>query len=275
MKTLKRYCSRILSLLASQDFKPGFIAITRMRCKQWDCEFCSIKNGDMWRAHLLDTFLRRMLEKHWVFVTLTAPSWSHHNPMKSLTKLKRAWGKMYDKLRYKNKGRLSYVMVYETHESGAFHCHALVDMGVIYDAFNAPIDATLQGEERVDAEKAHPFGKWLKNAAVDAKAGWVCHATRIQEGDTSQDNCRLAVGYVTKYFTKGAAEMKMPPRWRRIGTSRDIGSPKTKAKKEFSWQVRQFITPKDAQQIPHYLLGEEREIDASDFGDEGIYPASE
>lgn len=226
----------------------------------------------MWRAHLLQTFLHEMKEKRWVFVTLTAPPWAHKTPIKSLNVLKKAWSKMYDKLRYKNGGRLSYVMVYETHESGAFHVHALVDMGDVYDAYNEAIDRTLSRKEIIKQEKAHSFGVWLKDAAVSSKAGWVCHATRILEGEAQEDNARLAVGYVSKYLTKGSLEMEMPPRWRRLGTSRDIGSPKTKSKKEFTWHVRHAISIKDVKHIPHYLIPEDRALDPSDFGETGLYP---
>lgn len=259
-------------MLASPDFKPGFISLTRMRCKQWDCPFCCIKNGDMWRAHLLHTLCETMPDLRWVFVTLTAPSWSHHDPKKSLIALKKAWGKMYDKLRYKNGGTLTYVMLYETHKSGAFHVHALCAMGAVYDEMGEGFNWDGPYDTIVDAEKAHPFGKWLKEKAVASKAGWVCHARRIQEGDTGGDNQRLAVGYITKYITKGAGELVMPPRWRRIGTSRDIGSPKTKSKKEFKWAVRQSVHYKETDMIPHWVISENRPLDASDFGDSGFYP---
>lgn len=229
----------------------------------------------MWRAHLLQTFLHGMEDERWIFVTLTAPSWAHYNPLKSLKSLKKGWGKMYDKLRYKNGGKLSYVMVYETHKSGAFHVHALANMGDVYDASDEQINSSFQGEERIKAEKAHQFCVWLKDKATNSKIGWVCHATRIKEGDTQNDNARLAVGYIAKYFTKGSLEMAMPARWRRIGTSRDIGSPKTKSKKEFTWVVRHSISERDVRAIPHYLMSENRLLDASDFGDTGLYPESD
>lgn len=163
-------------------------------------------------------------------------------------------------------------MLYETHKSGAYHVHALVDMGAIYDDYGVSIPHCDEKRGTIRFEKMHPFAVWLKEKATDAKMGWVCHATRIHEGKSGQDNARLAVGYITKYVTKGASELVMPPRWRRIGTSRDIGSPKTKSKKEFSWHVRHSIHGRDTDKIPHYLISENRELDASDFGDTGLYP---
>jgi len=182
---------------------------------------------------------------------------------------------MYDKLRHLGGGRLSYVMVYETHKSGSFHVHALVSLGEQYDLHGVEIAEGLSRQEKVKAEKKHPFCRWLKKKAVDAKAGWVCHATRIQEGPTGGDNARLAVGYISKYFTKGSRGLAMPKRWRRLGASQDIGSPKTKGKGGFTWAVRHAVLPADTKRIDHYLINEGRLLEPSDFGDTGMYPSPE
>lgn len=271
-----KYCPRIKTLISSWDFKPGFLAVSRMRCRQWDCEYCSIKNADMWRAHLLHTFCELMQDERWVFVTLTVPPWVHNKPVNvSLEILKKAWGKMYDKLRYLNGGKLSYVLVFETHASGIFHVHALCNMGNKYDAYGVTINYALPHEERIQAEKEHPFCIWLKEKCVDVKLGWVCHATRIREGNTSKDNARLAVGYITKYFTKAVKEVILPKRARRVCTSRDIGSPRSKSKKEFSWSLKGSINWRSTKSVPHWLVTEGRILGPGDFGDDGYYPSIE
>lgn len=271
-----RYCPRIKNLIASWDFKEGYLSICRMRCRQWDCEYCATKNADMWRAHLLHTICELMEDKRWVFVTLTVPPWAHkQHPFKSLELLKKAWGSMYDRLRYKNGGRLSYVLVYECHASGVFHVHCLCDMGDVYDAYNVSINYKASYDERIEAEKAHPFGIWLKEKATDVSLGWVCHATRIREGDTGKDNARLAVGYVTKYFSKGIGEVLLPKRWRRLATSRDIGSPRSKSQKKYTWALKSAIHWKSAKTARIWLVSEDRTLGAQDFGDDGYYPAIE
>ena len=271
-----RYCPRIKTLIGSWDFKPGFLAIARMRCRQWDCEFCAIKNADMWRAHLLHTFCEIMTDKKWIFVTLTVPPWAHKQPVNvSLALLKKAWNGMYDKLRYKNGGRLSYVLVYETHASGVFHVHALCDMGDVYDLYAVTIDYTLPYDDRIEAEKAHPFGVWLKEKATDEKLGWVCHATRIREGQTGQDNARLAVGYITKYFSKAVTEVVLPKRARRICTSRDIGSPRSKRQKEYTWFIKPAMRVPKATAGLIWLVSEGRVLSGRDVGDDGYYPPLE
>lgn len=270
------YCPRIKTLIASWDFKPGYLAIARMRCRQWDCEYCAVKNADMWRAHLLHTFCEVMTDKRWVFITLTVPGWAHRQPVNvSLELLKKAWNGMYDKLRYKNGGHLSYVLVYETHASGIFHVHALCDMGDDYDAYYTVNGLRRDHEERVADEKEHSFCVWLKEKATDEKLGWVCHAARIREGDTGADNARLAVGYITKYISKAATEVVLPKRARRICTSRDIGSPRSKSKKEFSWVIKPSIQWRSSRAVPHWLVSEDRVLNASDFGDDGYYPPLE
>jgi len=247
-----------------------------MRCRQWDCEYCAVKNADMWRAHLLHTFCEVMTEKRWIFVTLTVPPWAHKKPVNvSLELLKKAWNGMYDKLRYKNGGKLSYVLVYETHKSGVFHVHCLCDMGEVYDAYSVTINYNLPYEERIQAEKDHPFGLWLKEKATDEKLGWVCHATRIREGVTGKDNARLAVGYITKYFSKAVSEVVLPKRSRRICTSRDIGSPRSKSEKKYEWALKPAIHHSHARLQKIWLISEDRTLNASDFGDDGYYPPIE
>jgi len=217
-----------------------------------------------------------MMEERWVFITLTVPPWAHKKPVEvSLGLLKKAWNGMYDKLRYLNGGTLKYVLVYETHASGIFHVHALVNLGAKYDAYGVTINYGLPHEERIEAEKAHPFCIWLKDKATDEKLGWVCHATRIREGETGKDNARLAVGYITKYFSEAVTEVVLPKRSRRICTSRDIGSPRSKGKKEFTWVLRASIHHSTAKQIPLWNVSEGRTLDASDFGDDGYYPSLE
>jgi hypothetical protein len=214
-----------------------------------------------------------MTDKKWIFITLTVPPWAHEQPVHvSLALLKEAWGKMYDKLRYLNGGRLSYVLVYETHKSGIFHTHALCDLGAKYDTYDFKIDFSIPYDDRIAREKEHPFCVWLSEKCTDTGLGWVCHATRIREGATGHDNARLAVGYITKYFTKAVTEVVLPKRARRICTSRDIGSPRSKSKKLYSWALKGAIRGAVGVGEHIWLISEERALKPSDFGDDGYYP---
>lgn len=228
----------------------------------------------MWRAHLLQTLGHDMTDKRWVFVTLTAYSKAHVSASASLKNLKKGWSKIYDALRYAYKRKFSYVMVFEAHVSGAYHIHTLIDLGEEYDALGPAPEGYEEYKDLIRAERRHPFCKELKRMAVKAKIGYIVHARRIQEGKTGQDNARLAVGYITKYFVKQVDILDFPKHMRRIGTSRDVGSPQTANRGKFSWRVRSFVTPDDARRTPYFLIQEGRMLGPSDFGDEGVYPAS-
>lgn len=268
-----QYCPRIKNIIASWDFKPGHLAISRMRCRQWDCPYCAIKNAEIWRAHLLETFCNRLPDEKWLFITLTVPPEAHElHPFVSLKLLKAAWNKMYHVLKYANGGKLTYVLIFETHLSGIFHAHALINMGAKYDAYGVKIDHTREYDHRIEEEKRHPFCRWLSKKATDEHLGWVCHATRIKEGDNLGASKRLAVGYLSKYLSKGASEIVMPKYWRRICTSRDIGSPRSKNKSKYSWVLKPAISWQNSKAIPHWLISEGRVLGAGDFGDDGYYP---
>lgn len=271
-----RHCPRIKTLLSTWDYRPNALAVARMGCKQWDCPYCAKRNAEIWKTHLNKTLGTLLLQERWIFVTLTVPSELHEmHPVESLKRLKAAWIPLRNALKWKNGGKLEYVLVYETHKSGIFHAHALLNMGAAYDAYNVPVNYRLPYEARIAAEKAHPFCQWLSKQAEKHGLGWVCHATRIREGATGGDNARLAVGYVTKYLSKGVGEIVFPPRTRRIQTSFLIGSPRAKLKSKWAWAIRAPIYFKNAVNMPIWVIGEQRLLAANDFGDDGYYPALE
>jgi len=189
-----KVCPRVKNLIASWDFKDGYLSIARMRCRQWDCPYCAVKNADMWRGHLLRTFCEDLADEKWIFVTLTLAPWQHKMPFADGLKcLKGAWSNLYDRLRYKNGGRLKYVLVFETHKSGVFHAHALCNMGQAYDVYTVwDWNIERSHTERIADEKMHGLCVWLQKQTIGQGIGSVCHITRIREGETGKDNARLA-----------------------------------------------------------------------------------
>ncbi len=267
------YCPRVKTIISSWDFKPGFLSIARMRCRQWDCSYCATKNGDMWRAHLLHQLCEVLTEKKWLFITLTVPPYAHAmHAWKSLALLKKAWNGIYDKLRWLNRGKFSYVLVYETHASGIFHVHCLCSLGAHYDKYTVWDFERVHGDERIACEKMHPVCLWLRKKAILEHLGWVVHVTRVGVHENALDGARKALGYLSKYLSKGAGEVIMPPRWRRIGTSQDIGSPRTKNTSKYTWSLKGAINHVHARHEKIWLVSEKRTLAASDFGDDGYYP---
>src|ERR1044072_6889789 len=91
---------RGLAVVDGDDDTPLLVA--RLRCKMWDCEYCATKNRSIWRAHIIDTVNK--LGGNWLFMTITAHR-NAHRVGKTLINLKNAWKRLYDRLRYKFKGK--------------------------------------------------------------------------------------------------------------------------------------------------------------------------
>lgn len=258
--------------MGSEKIVPGRLTIARMRCKQWSCAFCADKNRAQWRAFLIDTLNKRFAGEKWCFVTLTANPNAHITPAMSLKNIKQAWGKLYDKMRYRYKRKLSYVITFEAHKSGRFHLHALINIGAEYDAHGFYIADDLAGAALVRREKRHPECIWLKDASARSGGGYMVHMTRVKVRATGVEHAGLVVGYIVKYISKMSEIASFPPRARRIITTPDIGSPKTKGKSGFEWHVIKRVTIRDTLFREVYSLDLNRALARQDFDDGGLYP---
>lgn len=261
--------------MGSSDIVPGRLTVARMRCKQWDCDYCAIRNQRQWRAYLLDTLNKRFQGEQWCFITLTAHAKAHVTPAISLKNIKQAWDKIYDKMRYRYKRKLSYVITFEQHKSGRFHLHALINIGEDYDAKNFEIDASLGGQALKAREKRHPDCIWLKAVSVASGGGFMVHMSRIRDRATGAAHAGLVVGYILKYISKMAVITNWPKRARRIITTQDIGSPRKKGKSGFDWHVIKRITIPDINRGEVYSLDLNRPLARSDFDRLGLYPPEE
>jgi hypothetical protein len=223
------YCRRIKGVVYSDDYKQGYRTLVRLSCKMWGCPYCGPKNAIAWRAYLLDRFNKAMPDEKWVFATITAHKKAHVTPRMSLLNLQQVWKRLYDRLRRRfNGSNLQYVRVFETHKSGRFHMHLLLNIGVYYDSRGFSIRTPLD-------EYRHPDCKWLRMACAELGGGWRVHMRRVWEEHTRRANVGLVVGYILKYMHKQMVEMDMPKHQRRIQTSRKIGSPATNAKGRGTW----------------------------------------
>ena len=258
--------------MGSSDLVPGRLTVARMRCKQWGCSFCAEKNRLQWRAYLLDTLNKRFKDEKWCFITLTAHPKAHVTPALSLKNIKQVWDKIYDKMRYKYKRKLSYVITFETHKSGRYHLHALINLGMEYDEKDFEIDVGLSGKALIAREKRHPDCLWLKQASISSGGGPMVHLTRVRARDTGIEHAGLIVGYIIKYISKMAVITNWPPRARRIITTQDIGSPKKKGRSGFDWHVVKRLTVPDVLRGTVYSLDLNRAIELSDFDENGLYP---
>jgi len=230
----KSHCKKFTGIAVADGDIDREMLLARLRCKQWDCDYCAVQNRRVWRAHIID--IVNKLGGDWLFLTITAHS-KAHKAGKTIINLKNAWKKLYDRLRYKFEGqKLEYVWIFEKHtgidertgkEKQTYHIHAI-------------LRAKVDGDNVWNKKKEywyHPeMHNWLKDNSAEVGAGYMCHCTKIQDG-----NGGLVSAYITKYMTKDSQNLQgFPARMRRVSTSRGFGSPKRK-ESDKSWQYRQFI----------------------------------
>lgn len=240
--------------------------VARLRCKKWDCEFCAVKNRQIWRAHIIDTVNK--MGGEWLFVTLTAHR-KAHSDKRTIENLKSAWKRLYDRLRYKFKGqKLEYVWLYEKHTGTdakgqpkqTYHVHMI-------------LRAVVAGGNKWNARKKywyHPeMHNWLKDNAAAIGAGYMAHAAKIEES-----NGGLVAAYITKYMTKDAQNLQGFPRgMRRIQTSRAFGSPQTQ-ESPLSWEFRAHLLRGDiARHVKTTDVSTGRTVKLEHFEKHELYPA--
>lgn len=238
----KSSCKRFKGLAVTTADDDREMLVARLRCKQWDCEYCAVKNRQIWRAHIIDRV--NAMGGDWLFLTITAHG-NAHKAGKTIENLKRAWKKLYDRLRYKFAGqKLEYVWLYEKHSEKdrrgvaktRYHVHAI-------------LRASINGDN-VWSETGqyyyHPeMHNWLKDNSASVGAGFMCHACKIQDG-----NGGLVSAYITKYMTKDAQNLKdFPKGMRRVQTSRGFGSP-GKKESEIAWEFRAHLLPGEVLRHP-------------------------
>lgn len=261
-------CHKIKGVVYSDDYKKGYRALVRLRCKMWSCPYCGPKNAIAWRAYLLDRFNKHLREEKWCFITITAHKLAHKSPRASLLNLQQVWKKLYDRLlRRYGKEHMQYVRVFETHKSGRFHMHILLNIGEAYDKKDFVIKEPLD-------EYRHPDCKWLRLACAQLGGGWRVHIRRVWEAHTRTANVGLVVGYVLKYMGKQMVEMDMPKHQRRIQTSRKIGSPATNAQGRGKWDhLREIpISMLKTAKIPIVDMSTGEILTEESFEGEGYYP---
>lgn len=222
-----KLCPNIRMLMASTEVKPDRLTVARMRCKQWTCPVCSVRNLNAWRVHLSKTLTKRFSGVLWAFVTITAPGHLHGEPEATVTRLQVVWKRFYDILRRWAGRKVSYVYMYEAHGSGAYHIHALMDIGAIYDKW--PVIYVW-----ADPRRHHPMQIWLEDTLTSIGGGWVCDIRRVYTLNGGSA-AMAAVAYAISYMAKSGSWVKFKKHARRIGVTRDIGGLPKLPKTGLTW----------------------------------------
>lgn len=207
--------------------------MTRLRCKQWTCDYCAKKNAGIWQYWLI----KRLPEVSgdWYLVTLTAHSKkrtelaSFDNLRKNIDALikraRRVWGK-----------GIQYARVYERHPSSeAIHVHFIM-CGLTPFVENSmsskkkPVSrgvVTRKGRKGTWSTKT-----WFKKACHELKMGYMADVKRLT-GTPEQ-----AAYYVTKYLTKDQGSFHVP-HLRHIQVTQGIGAPEFE--KKYDWKPVSYL----------------------------------
>jgi len=211
---------------------PGQVELTRLRCKQWDCEYCAKLNQEMWR-----TFLRKKLAlmyDDWYHLTLTAHSQartlatSYSNLTHGIDVLMKRARRVF--------GKIQYVRVFEPHPTGnALHAHLVI--AGLSDYVVPGCAKNLQPQYLAISVRGGYRGvwsvrTWFKKSAQECRIGYQAEIKWCQS--------HIATRYISKYLTKSHQNIPLKG-IRRIQTTRAIGSPQ-KASDE-RWNVGTLITP--------------------------------
>lgn len=275
MKTNTR-CIRYNGICTAQSEDKNYIV--QLRCKQWDCDYCAVRNAKQWRAALLD-YINNSDDKTWSFWTVTVPKVIHNHDDKdarysmSLAVIKAGWDKLMKRAK-RHLGKFQYIRVIEQHKSGAAHVHLLASVH-------------MPDSKKVKRKKPDKDGnavyyhhsEWLKDNAVACGFGYIHDCQNLVDKDTGENwHAGGVSGYITKYVTKDLKDndqFRKKVRINKIQTSRGIKRKNTDS--DLSWEHKAHITQVDLLQseLPYFDLSTGQYVTTAHFRGQPVYPPLE
>jgi len=226
------YCKRYVKVAFKND-GPGRAVFTRLRCKQWDCEYCAKKNASMWRAHLNERLPE--ISDTWWLLTLTANE-NTRTRHESLTNIRNGIDALFKRVRRIFTG-IEYVRVYERHPtSEAIHAHLIVCGLTMYVKRNISPKKVVHFTpltERKGYRGTWQTRTWFKINCRALKMGYIVDL-RVIEGQPGR-----AIHYVLKYATKALQDLH-EPYLRHVQVTTGIGG--LKPEKTEGWITASYIT---------------------------------
>ena len=231
---MSRYYCKNVSMLAIGQGEEDTV-LTRVRCKQWSCQYCAYINRVQWNMRIMRAMQQnRATWGNFAFVTITAHE-KMRTPKKSYKTLQNALSKLLKRMRRKNAySDMPYVRVFEPHKSGALHAHLIIH-------WTTDLNATDKQNTR-----------WLKDNARSCGAGYQADYRTITPGyDPGRQNGRRVqevlqvAAYVVKYMTKDlqqTVEEEAYPRMRRIQASQHFPPKLATDVEDRDWRVESRYT---------------------------------
>jgi len=224
------------SLCAYTHVDKASALFTRLRCKQWSCEFCAKKNQSIWAAFLIDKLPE--VADDWRLITLTAHEHLRSAAM-SLKNIRENIDRLLKRIR-RVFGEIEYVRVYEKHPtSEARHAHLIMSglspwVAIGASAKHQPMAVAYQNERQ--RFSTWSLKTWFKKVARECGMGYMVDVSE------AVSHTGGVVSYVVKYLTKSQQDLGEKG-LRHVQTSRGIGSPKPSS--DHTWKVVSFVTPRD------------------------------
>jgi len=208
--------------------------VTRLRCKQWTCDYCAAKNANLWRYWLV----KRLPEvaSEWWLVTLTAASYER-TTLASLKNLRDNVDRLIKRVRRVFGLPIEYVRVYERHPtSEAIHLHMIITGLTPYVCFGVNSKAkelAVGCFNRPARAGVWSVKTWFKKVCQEMGMGYIADVKKL-EGTPEE-----AAWYVCKYLTKDLQSFHVPY-LRHVQVTDGIGSPQFE--KNYDWVPVSYIT---------------------------------
>lgn len=238
----------------------GRVVMSRLRCKQWSCDYCAKQNREMWRSHLKKRIGK--LGGEWWFITITAAEW-YREAAKSLENLRRGLDLLFKRIR-RVFGKVEYVRVYETHKTGVFHGHVIMSNlsgRVAYGRARSGQRSFKPTEKR--GMETWSLSTWFKKTCRACKMGYMVDVQKV-------DGIQKVVNYVCKYITAEKQDFSVRG-LRRIQCSQGIGSANARQPGK-GWIVAQHVWAGDVRGMPVYDTNLKIEINPSFWHENMVYP---
>lgn len=238
----------------------GRVIMSRLRCKQWSCDYCAQKNREMWRSHLKKRIGR--IGGEWWFITITAAEW-YREAAKSLENLRRGLDLLFKRIR-RVFGKVEYVRVFEVHKNGAYHAHLVMcGLASYVEKRRAQNGCMAFTPTNKKGRYIWSLQTYLKKTCRSLKMGYMVDVSRVN--GTAQ-----CVNYICKYITKDTQAF-MCRNLRRIQTSSKIGACASRDTAK-GWIVAQHVWASDAAGMPVYDANLKITINPSFWRENIVYP---
>ena len=213
--------------------------LVRLRCKMWDCDYCSQINAYKWRM-AIRARIAEVGADGWAFLTVTARGKAHRHGT-TLTALMSNSDRFWKRFR-RAFDNPDYLRVYERDSKGAVHMHILTRV--------SPSDIgdkkawRTYGQRQADGtivKKMRYRGIGhiaLKKASFGTGLGYICDFSPISVKHLEDDNhaVNTVIFYITKYLTK-SLQASFPKGTRRVQASQKFKHNKVNVNDEGVWKL--------------------------------------